>query len=514
MSLAYTAPGVYIQELPADSRAVVGVSTSRTAFVGRALRGPVDRPILIGSFAEFERTFGGLWSQSALGHAVAQFFINGGAEALIVRVVSNVPTGPGVEPARSASAAVTGTAQVLEAANPGAWGSRLRARVFTTDLTVAEVAAGAFHLELREVDAAGNPVASETFMRVTFTPGAARALDRILEHESALARVRAPMAAGNPTVASLTFTNGRDGDPPRITEDVLGSEAARTGIHALRRADLFNLLCLPMDEWSDADGAVTALWNAAARLCEQSRAMLLVDPPSEWSNAAAAAAAGASLPITRTTNAALYYPRIIAPDPLQEGRLREFPPSGAVAGVIARTDAARGVWKAPAGTEATLVGVPDLDVRMSDLEQGELNRVGINGLRRFPVIGSVVWGARTLFGADVQASQWKYLPVRRLALYLHESLYRGSQWAVFEPNDEPLWAQLRLSLGSFMHSLFRQGAFAGASAREAYFVQCDRTTTPPADVARGVVNVIVGFAPLRPTEFVIIKLQQIADQPA
>jgi hypothetical protein len=197
-------------------------------------------------------------------------------------------------------------------------------------------------------------------------------------------------------------------------------------------------------------------------------------------------------------------------DPLQENRLAVFAPGGMIAGIYARTDSQRGVWKAPAGQEATLTGVRRIAYRMTDGENGQLNPLGVNCLRTFPVTGNVVWGARTLEGADRLASQWKYIPVRRLALYIEESLYRGTQWVIFEPNDEPLWAQIRLNVGAFMHNLFRQGAFQGASPREAYFVKCDSETTTQNDIDRGIVNLLVGFAPLKPAEFLIIKISQIA----
>ncbi|MCW5983260.1 MAG: phage tail sheath family protein [Bryobacteraceae bacterium] len=181
---------------------------------------------------------------------------------------------------------------------------------------------------------------------------------------------------------------------------------------------------------------------------------------------------------------------------------------------MARTDATRGVWKAPAGLEATITGARELAVKMTDGENGRLNPLGLNCLRTFPVTGHVVWGSRTLDGADVLASEWKYIPVRRVALYIEESLFRGTQWVVFEPNDEPTWAQIRLNLGAFMQNLFRQGAFQGQSPREAYFVKCDKETTTQDDINRGVVNIVVGFAPLKPAEFVVIKIQQIAGQVA
>jgi phage tail sheath protein FI len=199
-------------------------------------------------------------------------------------------------------------------------------------------------------------------------------------------------------------------------------------------------------------------------------------------------------------------------DPKLDGQLDTFVPSGMVAGVMARTDAQRGVWKAPAGVDAGVAGIQGLSINLTDLENGTLNPLGINSLRSFPVYGRVVWGARTMRGADQLADEYKYLPVRRLALYIEESLYRGTQWVVFEPNDEPLWAQIRLNVGAFMQNLFRQGAFQGTTPREAYFVKCDKETTTQNDINLGIVNILVGFAPLKPAEFVVIKLQQMAGQ--
>ena len=199
-------------------------------------------------------------------------------------------------------------------------------------------------------------------------------------------------------------------------------------------------------------------------------------------------------------------------DPLNQQRLRPVSPSGTVAGLWARTDGARGVWKAPAGTAATLTGVQKLEYVLTDPENGVLNPLAINCLRNFPIYGPVCWGARTLNGSDQQADQWKYIPVRRLALYIEESLYRGTQWVVFEPNDTPLWAQIRLNVGAFMQTLFRQGAFQGSTPQQAYFVVCDATTNPQASINQGIVNIVVGFAPLLPAEFVIISIQQMAGQ--
>jgi phage tail sheath protein FI len=244
-------------------------------------------------------------------------------------------------------------------------------------------------------------------------------------------------------------------------------------------------------------------------LCEQRRAFYIVDAPSgktlsniaTWANG-----------VTQSRNAAVYFPALRLADPLDSLRLRSVAPSGTMAGVYARTDATRGVWKAPAGTETTLNGVLDLTLPINDAENGLINPKGVNALRSFPAYGRVAWGARTLKGSDAQADEYKYIPVRRLALFLEETLYRNTQWVVFEPNDEPLWSQIRLNLGAFMQDLFRQGAFQGKTPQEAYFVKCDGETTTQNDRDLGIVNILVGFAPLKPAEFVIIKIQQIAGQ--
>jgi Bacteriophage tail sheath protein len=269
--------------------------------------------------------------------------------------------------------------------------------------------------------------------------------------------------------------------------------------------DLFNILCLP-------DQSDVALLSEAIAYAAERRAFVVLDYPATVDSLAEAKQWLSANSTLRHKNAALYFPRIHMADPLDNGVPRAFGACGAVAGVYARTDAARGVWKAPAGTEARLLGVQKLDVPLTDPENGVLNPLGVNCIRNFPVYGPVLWGGRTLDGADALASEWKYVPVRRFALFLEESLFRGSKWVVFEPNDEPLWAQIRLNIGAFMQDLFRQGAFQGQTPREAYFVKCDKDTTTQTDVNRGVVNILVGFAPLKPAEFVIVKIQQLAGQ--
>jgi phage tail sheath protein FI len=318
-------------------------------------------------------------------------------------------------------------------------------------------------------------------------------------------------------IVGSTIPSGADGVPPNAT-DLIGSEAIDppTGMYALDKVSLFNILCLPRIARGDGDNPFTAgadtVISTATAYCESRRAFLIVDTPTGVNNLPQVKTWLATNASLRDKNVAFYFPRIEIADPLNAFRPRSFGASGTIAGLYARTDAGRGVWKAPAGTEAVLRGVQSLDYTMTDAENGALNPLAINCLRNFPVYGNVCWGARTLDGSDQQASDWKYISVRRLALYLEESLYRGTQWVVFEPNDEPLWSQIRLNVGAFMHDLFRQGAFQGSSPREAYLVKCDRETTTQNDIDLGIVNIVVGFAPLKPAEFVIIKIQQLSGQ--
>ncbi len=516
MPVTPTYPGVYVEEIPSGVRTIVGVATSITAFIGRAPRGPVDDPITINSYGDFERIFGGLWVDSRLGFSVQDFYLNGGAQAIIVRV-----TGTG-----SAAAAIVdpGHGLALDATSEGAWANKLRARVDTDVLQESADALGVPRTDLFNLTVRDSVTGEiETFPNVTFVESPRR-LDRILRANSRLLRVR-PNGLGTAVSPHDDPDPGEDiwalnnlsspvsaagaNDVGLADVDIIGSENDKTGFYALEKADLFNLLVIPPYK---ATGDVDlTLWSRVADYCQKRRAMLLIDPPSSWTDKDQAKGGVAGLGTT-SKNAALYFPRILRPNPFHDNMLEPFAPSGAVAGVFARTDVSRGVWKAPAGIEATLNGVVDLSVPLTDPENGELNPLGINCLRIRPAVGPTIWGARTRQGDDRLASEWKYVPVRRLALYLEESLYRGLQWVVFEPNDEPLWAQIRLNAGSFLQTLFRQGAFQGTTPQQAYFVKCDRDTTTQNDIDRGIVNIVVGFAPLKPAEFVILKIQQIAGQ--
>jgi phage tail sheath protein FI len=529
----YRYPGVYVEEIPSSVRPITGVSTSDTAFVDFFARGPLDQASRITSWADFERRFGGLDRRSEASYAIHQYYLNGGSVAWVIRVADG-----------AASASLTlqdgagNAALEVAAASPGTWGNGL---VVAVDHATS--AADGFNVVVRELVTTGTSTqvaGTETFRNLSMDPMSPRFVERVVDGASALVRVTAH-GATRPAATAAEVTGPRDAaaerrigttDAQADAQDgvagtdgaapgaaaLAGTAAAHSGFHALDAIapDVFNLLCIPAAAGL-ADGDATGLLADALAYCKSKRAFLLVDPPADLDDQTTPSGAmtrirayvttleGAGL---RDPNAALYFPRLTVIDPLDENRPRRTGPSGTLAGVYARTDSTRGVWKAPAGTESSLRGA-SVATPLTDDDNGGLNPLGINVLRTFPVFGSVSWGARTLDGADQRASEWKYVPVRRTALYLEESLYEGLRWVVFEPNDEPLWAQIRLNVGAFMHNLFRQGAFQGATPRDAYLVKCDAETTTQNDIDLGIVNILVGFAPLKPAEFVILRIQQM-----
>jgi phage tail sheath protein FI len=514
-------PGVYVDETASGVRSIEGVPTSVTAFLGRFRRGPVNEPVSAFGFGDFERRFSGLWAPGPASYAVNDFFANGGSQAIIVRLFRQRDANDGV-----ATLAVGNLS--LVATDPGEWGNGLSAVVgYPADSNAVEDIAVQYGLaatdlfDLAVVDASTNQ--RELFSNVTVkADGGARRLDRVLEAGSSLVRVA--LSGGSPQLpdvrpaedAAGSGSGGNDGDA-LTAADMIGDANGKRGLHALLMTDIFNVLVIPPDT---RDGTIDpAVWEKAAEFCAERRAFLLVDPPAEWDDRLGAAVqtvidaqrASPVIPPAHASHAALFFPRYRRRDPLNGGQLTVFTPSGMIAGIMARTDATRGVWKAASGLEATLSGADGLTVKLTDAENGLLNPIAVNCLRSFPGAGYVVWGARTLRGADQFADAYKYIPVRRLALFIEESLVRGTKWVVFSPNEEPLWAQIRLNVGAFMQQLFRQGAFQGTTPRDAYFVKCDAETTTQDDIDRRTVNIVVGFAPLKPAEFVIIRLQQILD---
>ncbi len=665
MPIAPTYPGVYIEEVPSGVRTITGVATSIAAFVDRFQRGPIDEAVRVLSLADFEREFGGLDATSEASYAVQQFFINGGSEAVVVRV--------GTAPIAAARLVVDGgpdevfrvTAgrqiRGLSVENPGRWGNGLRVEIDYDTITLPNAAidpdnvltqAELFNLTVSEVELRNGRMAvlrSEAYRNLTMREEVrtsalevVNAASRLVQLDRATltpAAVPTPPFRPDPTgtvgvvppgavpasgatfsitvdpdgsggapvtipAAALQYTGtitgfgdlrpsveaairaaatapaatdairpllagatvqlmggayrvllgraGADFDPgatvtfggatatslglsgagvfvgPQMlapaaatlgldsggltSTALLGTQLAKTGMYALEDVDLFNILCIPAAVELNTATDTRAVYSEAETYCESKRAFLIVDIGTTVDDPDAMQTWLTDNATLRHRNAAVYFPRVRVPDPLNLGRLRSLASSGTLAGLYAQTDAGRGVWKAPAGTDVRLRNVQDLDYILTDRENGVLNPLGANCLRSFPIFGHIAWGARTLDGADQIASEWKYVPVRRIALFLEESLYRGTKWVVFEPNDEPLWAQIRLNVGAFMQSLFRQGAFQGLTPREAYFVKCDRETTTQTDINLGIVNILVGFAPLKPAEFVIVRIQQMAGQ--
>jgi uncharacterized protein len=535
MPIIPTYPGVYVQEVSSGVHPISGVSTADTAFIDAFAEGPVGVATRVTSVEDFGRRFGRIdpvLSPASVG--VVQFFMNGGQVAWIVRVVAAADKAASVELTGSGDAA---TARLrVTAKSPGGWGTAVQVGVATTG-------AGAdqrFDLVVRRVGEVGGVkkvVTYEVHPDLSLKATDERYAVTVVKNGSALVELT---RVGTDVGLKPTITGSRRADDPAVITDlseankaeftalkrdeaidgkVTGGELA-AGLEPLRHIEpaVVNLLCIPAAARLDVEPAVaatTTLGGLVAAFCEDYRCFYLVDMPA-WAGTPEKAMTWFAAYGPKDRNAAVHFPylTIVNPDPAAKGALIDVPNSGTMAGLYARTDSDRGVWKAPAGTMTQLRGVvAPAGVKLNDQDSAALNPRGINAIRNLPVYGTVSWGARTLFGADAMTSEWKYTPVRRTALYIEESLVQGLRWVVFDPNDERLWSQIRLNVGAFMQSMFRQGAFQGLTPRDAYLVKCDSATTTQADIDRGIVNILVGFAPLKPAEFVIIQLQQLTRPP-
>jgi uncharacterized protein len=554
-------PGVYVQELPSAVQPIQGVSTSTAAFIGVASRGPIPgtilptgrmaQPVLVTSFTEYQRRFGGFRQDSFLTYAAQSFFQNGGQRLYIVRIavtaVTSPPASPPNLPARRATSPGSFPMQI-SASNEGAWGNSIS--VATRPSSNPD--ANNFKL-LVYYDPGTGPVVVETYDPVTFDgsttlqPDATNPADDVLaavNSRSEYIAVTAPVSArpadsaldasGQPTRTALD--NGSDGSAPQ-PNDYIGAPAVDsvvlgTGLYALDKITDVNLIAIP------GQGDISTI-NRGVNYCKTERPLAdcfyIGDMGTIQGGVAAARTDGAAVTARTVDDAvqyattglnqappvllksagdfgAIYYPWVWCADPLGQGSNPKIllPPSGFVTGIYARIDNARGVFKAPAGIETGVSGALSVATTVSDIEQDRLNPISVNVIRTVPGSGFVVWGART-FGSD---ASWRYISVRRMAISLRVSIYYGIQWAVFEPNDEPLWAELRLNIRSFMLTQFRAGAFQGGKPDDAFFVKCDSSTTTQQDIDNGVVNILVGFAPIKPAEFVVLKLSQKVSQAA
>jgi phage tail sheath protein FI len=430
----------------------------------------------------------------------------------------NIPNGSvvtvtiGAVPARVAT--TVGAANTFAAIGPSLQAA-IRAADPAPTFTGARVAYYSGGGENRYMVLAG--VAADVVQFAAAALDATTVTELFLDAANAQANVQAyqlGVAVGGGTAQGAVIP-GNDGTPPNGL-DMIGDLNLKTGIYALERVDLFNILCLPRTATKSGANALSdaeafAVISTARDYCQRRRAFFIVDTPDNINSVDDIQTWMSANEGIRHRNLALYFPRVQVPDQLDQFRLRSFGASGTIAGIYARIDGTRGVWKAPAGIEATLDNVSRMAYPLTEQQSGILNPLAINCLRSLGASGNVVWGARTLVGTDVPASEWRYAPVRRMALFLEESLFRGTTWVVFEPNDEPLWAKIRLNLNAFMMVLFRQGAFQGSKPSDAFYVKCDGQTTTQADRDLGIVNIEVGFAPLKPAEFVVIKIQQIDD---
>jgi phage tail sheath protein FI len=535
MSVTVSYPGVYIEELPSGVHTITGVATSIAAFVGWAPEGLASEATLVQSWSDFANQFGGLTqyqnTPNYLGYAVNQFFNNGGQQAYIVRLVDTGSAKKG-HATVGAEASPSEVAFKVEAVDEGQWSSSYGVRIVASTF-----APDRFTLFVVYTDSTGNESTVESFTNLSNDSNdtqnrfvqsvindaktGSNFIDVVANSSTGLTPMPNPKppptapTLSPPASSAYSLHGGQDGTvllpgSPAFhsalnTSGTPNSSGQVTGVHELDTVSIFNLLCVPGETDSDTIQSLQGY-------CRKQRAFYIVDCASDDTFKSLENGPGSTITQNDSINSALYFPWVQSPDPLQQGRLAYFPPCGYVAGIYATTDVARGVWKAPAGIDASLTGSTGFAVPLTDLQNGTLNTQGINCLRNFPVYGDVVWGARTLRGNDLAGSEWKYVPIRRFALFLESSLYNGTQWVVFEPNDERLWGQIRLNIGVFMQGLFLQGAFQGSTPQQAYFVKCDSENNPQSSIDQGIVNILVGFAPLYPAEFVIIQIQQMAGQ--
>ena len=307
--------------------------------------------------------------------------------------------------------------------------------------------------------------------------------------------------AGSPLEppVQLFFANGGN------SAWIVRTSSPAQDLTALDRIETLNLVALP-------GASEPAILRHAVDYCSARGSLLLVDPPRGLSPTQVQEWVSGS-PVAGAEAAGIYYPWLRVADAARAGRMRAVPASGAVAGIIGRIDAAHGVWTAPAGKEAIVRGAGGLAVSLSEVETVALSSAGINGIRRMPSIGLAVWGARTAAGTDGNTSEYKYVSVRRLRFYIEESTKRGLAWAAFEPNGEQLWDNVRRAVEDFLLNLWQTGALQGTKPEQALFVRCDHTTMTQDDIDNGRLIVEIGIAPLRPAEFVVVRIQALARRP-
>jgi phage tail sheath protein FI len=539
MPVTPTYPGIYIQEAPSSAHTITPAPTNVAVFIGythplKTNPANFGVPVEIFGFLDYQRHFGGFVRSAAFASAanafgdmavaVNQFFLNGGSDAFIVALTnSNLPAAG----ATVSFGGLTFTAR------------EITDETYQMTVTIRPIAAPVSppNDELADVIITYGPTSgagaiTETYRRVSMNPVQD---DGVTPNPNFIETM---IGTADRPVSSLVTVSA--GSPPALFPTSVQSQTFPTSLSvasasqifeaadftavlqpdtALDKLPVFNLMVIP----GVSDGLVL---STALAFCERKLAFFIMDPPI--ADSADGTTPGfphriqdtANDPgLPRSKNGALYFPYLLSPDPITgaannavSGAPNEIPPAATVAGIFAATDVARGVWKAPAGFQATTNNTTGVVARgrMTDPRQGVLNPLGVNCLRDFPNIGTAVFGARTLVTATDE--QWRYVPVRRMALFLEQTLYANLKWVVFEPNAEPLWSAITMSINAFMLGLFKQNAFQGEKPSEAFQVLCNSQTTTQADIDNGIVNIVVAFAPLKPAEFVIITIAQMAGQ--
>lgn len=506
MAPSYLTPGVYVEELPSAGRPIAGVGTSIAAFIGFAEMGPRNKPTLVTNWAQFQSKFGGLRKEYYLAHSVYGYFNNGGGVAYIVNVAA--PLAP-----RGEVAATEGDKPAFEvyAIKEGLKAGDVSVEVadFKADpdskLPLDPEAGTPFSINIK---AAGKDV--ETFGPLNMSRESAQYVETVVNGASQYVWLDIP--ASKSAILPAPKAGSTDLAAPAAaaldTNAVSGDIRERSGIAGLEAVEDVTIVCAPdlMSAYNRGlidEDALIALQKAMVEHCERmGNRVAIVDSPLGLDPQEIKAWRSEKLMVD-SSYAALYYPwiKVLGPD----GKLMAVPPSGHMAGIWARTDNERGVHKAPANE--VVRGAVQMTQDITGGEQSILNPDGINCIRSFGAMGLRVWGARTLAASD---ASWKYINVRRLFNYVEASIKGGTNWAVFEPNDFSLWQRLKRDITSFLLGPYRNGAFFGATQDQAFFVKCDAENNPPDQIDAGMVVVEIGICPVKPAEFVIFRVQQLA----
>jgi uncharacterized protein len=485
-------------DLPSAPAAIARLPTAVTAFVGRALKGPLNTPTPINSFAEFQRQFGGLWQPATLGYAIEQFFEHGGREALVVRVVNG---------ARAPSLRLpAGRGQLLLRGRQPGTREYLRASIDYDGIPAD--APDQFNLVVQRLQQPGSELveAQEIMRRVSISPDSERSIERFMSR-SRLARIGGPLPLERPArtlparpgavVGYIAAANdGADGAD--LTDyDVIGDATRGTGLFALRGGPRFSLLCVPPLSRGQDIGMTTL--HVATQLCRAQQALLLVDPPASW-DSVATALAGATHWAFQSEQALLYFPRLLAPDRLR-GRNELFAGCGAAAGMIARGDESTPPWVAAAGETPVLRAPYRPQLVLDEVQRARLAQVGVNCFDHVRPAAGAVRSARTLLSENAARGEWRFLPARRLALWLQSCVLEGTRWTGLCGGGPAQWRSVCAQVGDFLEQLADGGAFAGRDNEERYFVICDERLNTPEVVAQGRCILLFGFAAWRGGEF-------------